>query len=85
MPSSPGGRDTLESMEMLLKYAAELNYKLTQSRVLNGHGEEWLDANIPDWKSSVEDRVQVKDTRFGFPRVYPIFNEGPTLFGRRRK
>jgi len=74
--------ETIESMEALLKHVAELNSKLRENGVLNGRGKQWLDANIPNWKSSVDGRVEVSDTRFGFPKVFPRFRQDPELFNR---
>lgn len=50
-----------------------LNERLRAANVENGSGEAWLNRNIPNWKTSVDGRVTVMDTRFGYPKVFPKF------------
>lgn len=74
--------ETSESMNQLMSHIQELNRKLRKNNILNGQGENWLNQNVPDWKVSVDNRVVVRDTRFGYPKAYPRFKQPPKSFGR---
>jgi hypothetical protein len=66
-------------MLKLTEHANVLNQRLRKANVKNGNGEAWLNKNIPDWKTSVDGRVSVMDTRFGYPKVFPKFRTSSDL------
>jgi len=76
--------ETQESIDILLEYVRKLNDKLRKNNVLNGQGQQWLDLNIADWQTAVDGRVEVLDTRYGYPKVYPKFRKDPKTLGRNR-
>lgn len=80
--SSTSRPETPETRRALLAHVAKLNDAMKKANVRNGDGERWLNKNIPDWKTSVDGRVAVHDTRFGHPQVFPRFREIPSSFGR---
>lgn len=83
--SSTHNPETTETMHALMAHVHKLNDAMRKANVKNGDGERWLNQNIPDWKTSVDGRVTVADTRFGYPEVFPRFRQRPPGFGSGRK
>jgi hypothetical protein len=80
--SSTWQSESPEFLQKLNAHVEKINARLKEENVKNGDGERWLNENIPDWKTSVDGRIRIDNTRWGYPQVYPKYRQRRSSFGR---